>query len=69
MGAAEHCMRRCCLCADRQRLDDDSDNPLLAAYDEKALIGWLRSHPDVARRWWSDVLATRPGLTQPPAQP
>ncbi|GAA3300103.1 isopenicillin N synthase family oxygenase [Dactylosporangium vinaceum] len=53
--------------ADRARgVSDDPDNPLLAAYGEKALIGWLRSHPRVARRWWSDVLATRPDLPQPP---
>ncbi|HWN29211.1 MAG TPA: 2-oxoglutarate and iron-dependent oxygenase domain-containing protein [Actinomycetospora sp.] len=31
----------------------DPDNPLLAAYGENALIGWLRSHPAVAARWWS----------------
>lgn len=45
---------------------DDPANPLLAAYGEKALIGWLRSHPEVARRWWSDVLVARPDLPQPP---
>ncbi|MDF2979137.1 MAG: 2OG-Fe(II) oxygenase [Actinomycetospora sp.] len=31
----------------------DPDNPLLAAHGEDALIGWLRSHPAVAARWWS----------------
>jgi isopenicillin N synthase-like dioxygenase len=31
----------------------DPDNPLLAAYGENALLGWLRSHPRVAERWWS----------------
>ncbi|WP_331754027.1 isopenicillin N synthase family oxygenase (plasmid) [Streptomyces chartreusis] len=36
---------------------DDPNNPLLAAYGENALLGWLRSHPRVAERWWSDVLA------------
>lgn len=36
---------------------DDPNNPLLAAYGENALVGWLRSHPRVAERWWSDVLA------------
>lgn len=35
----------------------DPDNPLLAAFGENALVGWLRSHPRVAARWWSDVLA------------
>jgi isopenicillin N synthase-like dioxygenase len=33
--------------------NDDPDNPLLAAYGENALIGWLRSHPSVAARFWS----------------
>jgi len=36
---------------------DDPDNPLLAAFGENAVVGWLRSHPRVAERWWSDVLA------------
>ncbi|WP_026343631.1 isopenicillin N synthase family oxygenase [Nocardia sp. BMG111209] len=36
-------------------ISDEADNPLLAAYGENALIGWLRSHPKVAQRWWSDV--------------
>ncbi|MFF0085729.1 isopenicillin N synthase family dioxygenase [Streptomyces canus] len=38
---------------------DDPDNPLLAAFGENAVVGWLRSHPRVAERWWSDVLAKR----------
>lgn len=38
---------------------DDPDNPLLAQYGENALRGWLRSHPRVAQRHWSDVLARR----------
>ncbi len=33
--------------------NDDPDNPLLAAYGENALVGWLRSHPTVAARYWS----------------
>jgi isopenicillin N synthase-like dioxygenase len=37
----------------------DPDNPLLAAYGENALVGWLRSHPRVAQKWWADVLARR----------
>ncbi|WP_067991876.1 isopenicillin N synthase family dioxygenase [Nocardia pseudobrasiliensis] len=37
----------------------EADNPLHARYGENALRGWLRSHPKVARRWWSDVLAQR----------
>ncbi|MEU1343595.1 2-oxoglutarate and iron-dependent oxygenase domain-containing protein [Streptomyces sp. NPDC005827] len=40
---------------------DDPDNPLLAAFGENAVVGWLRSHPRVAERWWSDVLARREG--------
>lgn len=38
---------------------DDPDNPLLAAFGENAVVGWLRSHPRVAERWWSDVLVKR----------
>lgn len=38
-------------------VEDDPDNPLLAAFGANALLGWLRSHPQVARRWWSDVSA------------
>jgi isopenicillin N synthase-like dioxygenase len=37
----------------------EKDNPLLAAFGENALVGWLRSHPKVAQRWWADVLAER----------
>ena len=40
---------------------DDPDNPLLAAFGENAVVGWLRSHPRVAERWWADVLAEREG--------
>jgi isopenicillin N synthase-like dioxygenase len=35
----------------------DPDNPVLAAFGENALVGWLRSHPRVAQKWWADVLA------------
>ena len=45
------------LAARARGISDDPDNPLLSAYGENALLGWLRSHPRVARRWWSDVLA------------
>jgi isopenicillin N synthase-like dioxygenase len=38
---------------------DDPANPLHAAYGDNALRGWLRSHPDVAQRWWPEVLARR----------
>jgi isopenicillin N synthase-like dioxygenase len=38
-------------------VEDDPSNPLLAQYGENALLGWLRSHPEAAARWYSDVLA------------
>ncbi|HVV07815.1 isopenicillin N synthase family dioxygenase [Amycolatopsis sp.] len=40
-------------------VSEEEHNPLLAAYGENALVGWLRSHPKVAERWWSDVSADR----------
>jgi isopenicillin N synthase-like dioxygenase len=40
-------------------ISQEAGNPLLAAFGENALVGWLRSHPKVAQRWWSDVLADR----------
>ncbi|MHA6757599.1 isopenicillin N synthase family dioxygenase [Streptacidiphilus sp. PAMC 29251] len=49
------------LAARSRGVTDDPDNPLLAAFGEKALVGWLRSHPRVAERWWSDVLAGTDG--------
>jgi isopenicillin N synthase-like dioxygenase len=45
------------LAAQAHGADDDPDNPLLAEYGEKSLLGWLRSHPRVAERWYADVLA------------
>jgi len=47
------------LAARARGVTQDPDNPLLAAFGEKALLGWLRSHPRVAERWWPDVLAAR----------
>ncbi|MFC0436969.1 isopenicillin N synthase family oxygenase [Kutzneria buriramensis] len=47
------------LAARARGVTEDPDNPLLAAYGENALLGWLRSHPRVAERWWSDVLTER----------
>ncbi len=44
------------LAAEARGISTDANNPLLAAFGENALLGWLRSHPEVARRWWSDVL-------------
>ncbi|MEU6067440.1 2-oxoglutarate and iron-dependent oxygenase domain-containing protein [Streptomyces sp. NPDC047082] len=49
------------LVARSRGVTDDPDNPLLAAFGENAVVGWLRSHPRVAERWWSDVLAKREG--------
>jgi isopenicillin N synthase-like dioxygenase len=36
-------------------ISQDPDNPLLAAYGENALMGWLRSHPRVVERWWAGL--------------
>ncbi|MGZ4603986.1 MAG: isopenicillin N synthase family dioxygenase [Kineosporiaceae bacterium] len=47
------------LAREARGVEDDPDNPLLAQYGEKSLIGWLRSHPAVAQRWYADVLAAR----------
>jgi isopenicillin N synthase-like dioxygenase len=45
------------LTAEARGVSDDPDNPLHANYGENALVGWLRSHPRVAQRWWSHVLS------------
>ncbi|MFF2549852.1 isopenicillin N synthase family dioxygenase [Nocardia sp. NPDC058058] len=51
----------------------DAANPLLAHYGENALIGWLRSHPAVAEKWWPDIAPgarkSGVGLTDRPATP
>jgi isopenicillin N synthase-like dioxygenase len=47
------------LAAAARGISRDADNPLLAAYGDNAVVGWLRSHPKVAERWWGDVLAER----------
>ena len=44
------------LAAQARGIDDDPDNPLLAHFGENTLKGWLRAHPAVAERWWSDVV-------------
>jgi isopenicillin N synthase-like dioxygenase len=36
----------------------DPDNPIFAEFGTNALKGWLRSHPEVARRHWSDLVPT-----------
>ena len=45
------------LAAQARGVEDDPDNPLLARYGEKSLLGWLRSHPKVTARWHPDLLA------------
>ncbi|MEV0678907.1 2-oxoglutarate and iron-dependent oxygenase domain-containing protein [Actinosynnema sp. NPDC050436] len=47
------------LAARARGVSREADNPLHAAFGDKAVVGWLRSHPEVARRWWSDVPAER----------
>ena len=44
------------LAAGARGVEQDPDNPIYAEYGRKALVGWLRSHPDVARRWHADLL-------------
>jgi isopenicillin N synthase-like dioxygenase len=44
------------LAAEAHGVEDDPDNPLLAQYGQKSLLGWLRSHPRVAERWHPDLL-------------
>jgi isopenicillin N synthase-like dioxygenase len=36
----------------------DPGNPIYAEYGQNALRGWLRSHPEVARRHWTDLIPT-----------
>ncbi|MET9486746.1 2-oxoglutarate and iron-dependent oxygenase domain-containing protein [Nocardia sp. NPDC006630] len=47
------------LAAQARGVSADADNPLLAQFGENAVIGWLRSHPKVAEKWWFDVLEAR----------
>lgn len=44
------------LAAEARGVDEDPDNPLIAHFGENTLKGWLRAHPKVAERHWSDVL-------------
>lgn len=37
-------------------VEQDPANPIYAEYGRKALVGWLRSHPEVARRHHADLL-------------
>ncbi len=43
------------LAAQARGVSQEKDNPLHAQFGENALVGWLRSHPKVAERWWADV--------------
>lgn len=47
------------LAAQARGVDDDPDNPLLSVYGANALKGWLRAHPRVAERWWTDIVDGR----------
>ncbi|SMC69713.1 Isopenicillin N synthase [Kibdelosporangium aridum] len=44
------------LAAQARGVSDEKDNPLHAQFGANALVGWLRSHPKVAERWWADVI-------------
>jgi len=44
------------LAAEARGIDVDPSNRLLTDYGANTLKGWLRAHPKVAERWWSDVL-------------
>lgn len=43
------------LAADARGVEIEKENPLLACYGDNAVLGWLRSHPLVAQRYWNDV--------------
>ncbi len=43
------------LAARARGVEADPSNPMSSNYGENALKGWLRAHPRVAERWWSDV--------------
>ena len=44
------------LASQARGVDTDPSNPLLTDYGANTLKGWLRAHPKVAERWWSDVV-------------
>lgn len=44
------------LAARARGVEQDPANPIFAEYGRKALVGWLRSHPEVARRHHADLL-------------
>ena len=41
--------------SEHARAMPDPANPIYAEYGQNALRGWLRSHPEVARRHWSGI--------------
>lgn len=43
------------LAARARGVEEDPSNPMSATYGVNALKGWLRAHPKVAERYWSDV--------------
>ncbi|MCE7004169.1 isopenicillin N synthase family oxygenase [Kibdelosporangium philippinense] len=44
------------LAAQARGVSAEEDNPLHSQFGANALVGWLRSHPKVAERWWADVV-------------
>lgn len=40
-------------------ISQEKNNPLLAQFGENTVLGWLRSHPKVAQRYWGDVVASQ----------
>lgn len=45
------------LAAQARGVEQDPANPIYDQYGRKALVGWLRSHPEVAKRHHADLLA------------
>ena len=43
------------LAAQARGVEDDPANPMSATYGVNALKGWLRAHPKVAEKYWSDI--------------
>ena len=43
------------LAAQARGVENDPDNPMLPTYGENTLKGWLRAHPKVAEKYWSDA--------------
>lgn len=44
------------LAAQARGITDDPDNPMLASYGANVLKGWLRAHPEVARRYYPELV-------------